>query len=74
MRPCGILYLAPLKLSKRISGQQRDSVLASFLAKVGEDREEVNGREEFVVHQWVLCRRRIEDDGGELLHVVLLWQ
>ncbi len=61
-------HLAPGEL---VRSQQGDSDLAPYFARVGEGSEEVDGCEEFVLHQGVLCRRWRESDGGEFLQVVV---
>ena len=54
-----------------VSSQQADPDLAPLFARVGEGSEEPEGREEFVLHQGVLCRKWQERDGGEYLQVVV---
>ena len=66
--PFSLTQLEPAEL---ICKQQEDPALASFFARVGEGSEELEGKEEFVLHQGVLCRRWQESDGGELLQVVV---
>ena len=59
--PLDLTHVEPARLMR---AQKEDGQLAPLFAKVGEGSEEIEGREEFVLHRGVLCRRWREMDEG----------